>query len=94
MFTPSPSGPRSQKPLRQTLPAVAAVIGVMILGAVVLYLVRRMHMGTECGVHIEVTGFSVTYAFDFREALDFVFVAQLGIGVSEINTTTIPLYRR
>jgi len=41
MLTPSQSGPRSRKPLRQTLPAVAAVIGAMMLGAVILYAVTE-----------------------------------------------------
>ncbi|HEV2716423.1 MAG TPA: hypothetical protein VGU64_14265, partial [Terriglobales bacterium] len=36
MLTPSQSGPRSHKPLRQTLLAAAAVIGATILGAVIL----------------------------------------------------------
>jgi len=26
----------------------------------------RMHAATECGVHVEVTGLAVSYAFDFR----------------------------
>ena len=32
----------------------------------------RMHSGTECLVHIEMCGFSVGYAFDFRYAMEFV----------------------
>jgi hypothetical protein len=36
-----------------------------------------MHTGTECMVHVEVTGSSDSCAFDFRYALDFVVVAHL-----------------
>jgi hypothetical protein len=39
MLTPPQSGARSRKPLRQTLPAIAAVIGATILGAVIVYAV-------------------------------------------------------
>ena len=32
----------------------------------------RMHSGTECPIHVEMGGFSVGYAFDFRYAMEFV----------------------
>ena len=35
-----------------------------------------MHAVTECRVHVEVTCFSLSYAFDFHQALEFVIVAQ------------------
>jgi hypothetical protein len=35
------------------------------------------HTGTECLVHVEVTGFAVSYAFDFSYAMEFVVVAHL-----------------
>ena len=37
----------------------------------------RMHSGTECLVHVEMGRFSVSYAFDFRYAMEFV-VAHMG----------------
>jgi len=37
----------------------------------------RMHSGTECLVHVEMGGFSVSYAFDFCYAMEFV-VAHMG----------------
>jgi hypothetical protein len=33
-----------------------------------------MHATTERRVHVKVTGLAVSYAFDFRRALDFVVV--------------------
>jgi hypothetical protein len=51
MLTTPQSGPRSRKPLRQTLLAVAAVIGAMILGAVVLYLVTSGLWLVKQGLH-------------------------------------------
>src|SRR5215472_6357941 len=33
-----------------------------------------MHSGTECGVHVDVTWFSVCCAFDFRYATELVIV--------------------
>jgi hypothetical protein len=35
-----------------------------------------MHAVTECRVHVEVTLFSLSYAFDFHQALEFVIVAR------------------
>jgi hypothetical protein len=32
------------------------------------------HSDTECLVHVEMGGFSVSYAFDFRYAMEFVVV--------------------
>ena len=37
----------------------------------------RIHAGTESRVHVKVTGLAVSYAFDFRYALDFVVVAHV-----------------
>ena len=31
----------------------------------------RVHSGTECLAHVELTGFPVSYVFDFRYAMDF-----------------------
>ena len=31
-----------------------------------------MHSGTECLIHVEMGRFSVSYAFDFRYAMEFV----------------------
>src|SRR6516164_1535406 len=47
----------------------------------------RMHSGTECLVHIEMCGFSVGYAFDFRYAMEFV-VTHMG------TISSLDVYRR